>query len=113
MSTAQAASSISGLPRHPRRREHRRLGGHLEDDRRGRRAERAVLRTSADWSDGGAGTQAVWPVLLRAFPDLHVEMEDLIEEGDTVVARDTVTGTHQGEYRGLPPTGKSVTTKSI
>jgi RNA polymerase sigma-70 factor, ECF subfamily len=29
------------------------------------------------------------------------------------VARDTVTGTHQGEYRGLPPTGKSVTTKSI
>jgi predicted ester cyclase len=55
----------------------------------------------------------VWPVLLRAFPDLHVEMEDLIEEADTVVARDTVTRTHQGEYRVLPPTGKSVTTKSI
>jgi predicted ester cyclase len=65
---------------------------------------------------GATGAQAlkqVWPVLLRAFPDLHVELEDLIEEGDKVVARNTVTGTHQGEYRGLPPTGKSVTTRSI
>jgi RNA polymerase sigma-70 factor (ECF subfamily) len=33
--------------------------------------------------------------------------------GDKVVSRNTVTGTHQGEYRGLPPTGKSVTTRSI
>jgi predicted ester cyclase len=65
---------------------------------------------------GATGAQAlkqVWPVLLRAFPDLHVELEDLIEEGDKVVARNSVIGTHQGEYRGLPPTGKSVTTRSI
>jgi steroid delta-isomerase-like uncharacterized protein len=60
---------------------------------------------------GATGAQAlkqVWPVLLRAFPDLHVAVEDVIAEGDKVVCRDTVTGTHQGEYRGLPPTGKSV-----
>jgi steroid delta-isomerase-like uncharacterized protein len=60
---------------------------------------------------GATGAQAlkqVWPVLLRAFPDLHVAVEDVIAEGDKVVVRDTVTGTHQGEYRGLPPTGKSV-----
>jgi predicted ester cyclase len=65
---------------------------------------------------GATGAQAlkqVWPVLLRAFPDLHVELEDLIEEGDKVVARNTVTGTHQDKYRGLPPTGKSFTTRSI
>jgi predicted ester cyclase len=37
----------------------------------------------------------------------------VIAEGDKVVSRNTVTGTHQGEYRGLPPTGKSVTTRSI
>jgi steroid delta-isomerase-like uncharacterized protein len=60
---------------------------------------------------GATGAQLlkeVWPVLLRAFPDLHVAIEDVIAEGDKVVCRDTVTGTHQGEYRGLPPTGKSV-----
>jgi steroid delta-isomerase-like uncharacterized protein len=65
---------------------------------------------------GATGAQAlkrVWPVLLRAFPDLHVTVEDLIEEGDKVVSRNTVTGTHQGEYMGLPPTGKSVTYKEI
>jgi steroid delta-isomerase-like uncharacterized protein len=46
--------------------------------------------------------------LYRAFPDIHITIEDLIEEGDRVVAKDTVTGTHLGEFNGLPPTGKSV-----
>jgi steroid delta-isomerase-like uncharacterized protein len=65
---------------------------------------------------GATGAQAlkqVWAVLLRAFPDLHVAVEDVIAEGDKVVARNTVTGTHQGEYRGLPPTGRSVTYNEI
>jgi len=50
----------------------------------------------------------VWATLHRAFPDLTVTIEDLIEEGDKLVARNTVTGTHQGEYMGVPPTGRSV-----
>ncbi len=58
---------------------------------------------------GAQALKQVWPVLLRAFPDLHVTVEDVIAEGDKVVARDTVTGTHQGEYMGLPPTGRFVT----
>ncbi|SDK15584.1 ester cyclase [Streptomyces indicus] len=57
--------------------------------------------------------RAVWPVLLRAFPDIQVRIEDLIAEGDKVVARNTVTGTHLGEYRGLAPTGRSVTYDEI
>jgi steroid delta-isomerase-like uncharacterized protein len=51
--------------------------------------------------------------LHRAFPDLHVTVEDMIEEGDKVVGRNTLTGTHQGEYMGLPATGKSVTYNEI
>ena len=65
---------------------------------------------------GATGAQAlkhVWTVLLRAFPDIHVAVEDVISEGDKVVFRATVTGTHQGEYMGLPPTGKSVTYNEI
>lgn len=50
----------------------------------------------------------VWSVLLRAFPDVQVIAEDVIAEGDKIVARQTVTGTHQGEYRGHAPTGRSV-----
>ncbi|GGU97856.1 hypothetical protein GCM10010260_37340 [Streptomyces filipinensis] len=60
---------------------------------------------------GMTGAQAlkqVWSVLLGAFPDIHVTVEDVIAEGDKVVARNTVTGTHRGEFRGVPPTGRSV-----
>jgi steroid delta-isomerase-like uncharacterized protein len=62
---------------------------------------------------GAQALRQVWAVLLRAFPDLHVAVEDVIAEGDKVVCRNTVTGTHQGEYRGLPPTGRSVTYNEI
>lgn len=62
---------------------------------------------------GAQALKQVWAVLLRAFPDIHVAVEDMIAEGDKVVFRSTVTGTHQGEYRGLPATGKSVTYNEI
>lgn len=65
---------------------------------------------------GVTGVQAlkqVWVTLLRAFPDLHVAIEDVLAEDDKVVYRNKVTGTHQGEYRGLPPTGRSVTYDEI
>ncbi|MER6002614.1 ester cyclase [Nonomuraea angiospora] len=50
----------------------------------------------------------IWDVLLRAFPDIHVSVEDLLADGDKIVARQRVTGTNSGEYRGMPPTGRSV-----
>lgn len=62
---------------------------------------------------GMEALKQVWVTLLRAFPDLHVAIEDVIAEGDKVVYRNTVTGTHQGEYRGLAPTGRSVTYNEI
>ncbi len=42
-----------------------------------------------------------------AFPDFHVEIERGIEAGDTAVLECRVTGTHQGEFAGLPATGKA------
>jgi steroid delta-isomerase-like uncharacterized protein len=44
-----------------------------------------------------------------AFPDGRLTIEDMIAEGDTVAARQTFQGTHQGELMGIPPTGKQVT----
>lgn len=41
-----------------------------------------------------------------AFPDLQFMTEDLIAEGDKVVWRFTSTGTHNGPFAGIPPTGK-------
>nr|WP_055510141.1 ester cyclase [Nonomuraea pusilla] len=55
----------------------------------------------------------IWETLLRAFPDIHVTVEDLLADGDKIIARQTVTGTNTGEYRGVPPTGRSVTYREI
>jgi steroid delta-isomerase-like uncharacterized protein len=62
---------------------------------------------------GAEALKQVWATLLRAYPDLHVTVEDTIAEGDKLVARNTVTGTHQGEYLGRPATGRSVTYNEI
>jgi steroid delta-isomerase-like uncharacterized protein len=62
---------------------------------------------------GAQALKKVWVTLLRTFPDLHVKVEDMIAEGDKVVTRNTVTGTHLGEYMGHPPTGRSVSYSEI
>jgi len=49
----------------------------------------------------------------RAFPDLHNTIEEMIAEGDKVVFRWTMRGTHRGEYEGVAPTGKPITFTGI
>ena len=44
----------------------------------------------------------------QGFPDVVSTIEDLIAEGDKVVARWRARATHRGEYMGIPPTGKEV-----
>ena len=49
----------------------------------------------------------------KSFPDLHFTVEEIIAEGDKVAYRWTARGTHQGEYQGIAPTGKTVTSTGI
>ena len=48
-----------------------------------------------------------------AFPDWHTVIDDMVAEGDKVVVRYTATSTHQGEFRGIPATGKPYTQNTI
>ncbi len=48
-----------------------------------------------------------------AFPDTHFTVEDMIAEGEKVVARLSVSATQQEAYMGLPPTGKRATFTGI
>ena len=62
------------------------------------------------------GTESLKQLLshyLEAFPDLHIEIDDLIAEGDKVASRVISMGTHKGELQGIAPTGKEVTTTII
>jgi steroid delta-isomerase-like uncharacterized protein len=43
-----------------------------------------------------------------AFPDIRLTIDDIIAEGETVVARWSCRGTHKGDLSGIPPTGKQV-----
>ena len=45
---------------------------------------------------------------ITTFPDLHFTIENMIAEGDFVAVRHTARGTHQGNFRGIPPAGKQV-----
>jgi steroid delta-isomerase-like uncharacterized protein len=55
---------------------------------------------------GPAGLRGMVTMLRTAFPDFHIEVAELIAEGDKVVARTTLQGTHTGPYVGIPPTGR-------
>ena len=48
-----------------------------------------------------------------AFPDLRMEAEDVLVSGDRAVARVRATGTHEGEFMGMPATGRHVDVQLI
>jgi steroid delta-isomerase-like uncharacterized protein len=52
-------------------------------------------------------------LLLSAFPDMRMDVEDLMADGDKTVARVRATATHGGEFMGVPPTGKQVAIQLI
>jgi predicted ester cyclase len=62
---------------------------------------------------GLQGLKDSFSMLLKAFPDLRFEIEQMVAEGDTVVTRFTGTGTHKGELMGAAPTGKKITIHGI
>jgi steroid delta-isomerase-like uncharacterized protein len=62
---------------------------------------------------GPDGVKQLAAMFFAAFPDIHFDAEDIIAEGDKVVQRLTSRGTHQGEFMGIPPTGKQLTVTAI
>lgn len=57
---------------------------------------------------GLAGLQDVLRGMRSAFPDMHWTVEEQLADGDRVLTRFEWTGTHRGEFLGVPPTGRSV-----
>jgi steroid delta-isomerase-like uncharacterized protein len=62
---------------------------------------------------GLEGVKQWFSSMHTAFPDFRMNVEDMIAEGDKVVARVRLSGTHQGEFMGIAPTGNRVTIKGI
>ena len=62
---------------------------------------------------GSEGLKQTVTMFRTAFPDLQFSVEDMIAEGDKVVSRITMRGTHKGEFMGIPATGKTITVQAI
>lgn len=66
-----------------------------------------------DFGAGREGFRAQWKKWRAAFPDLRFTIEDVIGEGDKVLTRWTLTGTQQGEFMGIPATGRAISVSGM
>jgi steroid delta-isomerase-like uncharacterized protein len=72
---------------------------------------------SHDWPEGGPvgpqGFRNFYAAIRTALPDARYAVDDLIAEGDRVVVRWRLLGTHKGDFRGIAPSGRPITLKGI
>jgi predicted ester cyclase len=62
---------------------------------------------------GPDGVKAFVAVVRNAFPDLTITIDQAIAEGDLVALHITASGTMQGEFAGMPPSGKNATWEAV
>ncbi len=66
-----------------------------------------IMPTGQRW-EGHDGARAFYTSFLGAFPDVHFDLTDIVIGPQGVIEVATMTGTHQGEWAGLAPTGQPV-----
>lgn len=77
-------------------------------------AENAVIESpTAGVHTGREAAERTFRVIFSAFLDLTTAVDELIIDGDSVVAVVSLEGTHIGEFLGLPPTGKRFTMPAV
>lgn len=62
---------------------------------------------------GPNGYLTIINMMRSGFPDIQWTLEDIVVEGDKIAARFTMRGTHQGNFFGVPPTGKSIIVQAM
>jgi len=77
-------------------------------------AENAVDHDPADGQGPGReGFRTFWKALTAGFPDAHLEPRHEVVDDEHVVLAYTLTGTHDGEFEGIAPTGKKIEINGI
>ena len=69
--------------------------------------------SSPDFGHGPESERKRATLYRTAFPDLQLTIEDIIAEGETVMARWSCRGTHKGDLSGIAPTGKQFTISGV
>lgn len=62
----------------------------------------------------GKGAPRAYTTMFRsAFPDFHMAVEEMLQDGNKVITRVRVSGTHKGEFMGIPPTDNKFDVSAI
>lgn len=91
----------------------------LWNQRRGELIDELLAADGCCYSAGGvlrgrdAFRQRIYEPFLSAFPDLRVQVDGTVAEGDEVVVRWTATGTHTGPGLGLAPSGRAISLRGM
>jgi steroid delta-isomerase-like uncharacterized protein len=67
-----------------------------------------VFRSPGEELRGGEGVKALLDGYREAFPDLRIEIDELLVAEEATVVEFTLTGTHRGELLGISPTGRRI-----
>ena len=62
---------------------------------------------------GREGFRSFFRTLTTAFPDAHLEPQTMVADDDSVAFAYTLTGTHQGDFNGVAPTGKRIEVRGV
>jgi steroid delta-isomerase-like uncharacterized protein len=62
---------------------------------------------------GREGTRQLFKRIVAAFPDMNWDPEDILVDGDKAVGRTRFSGTNDGEFMGMPATGRTVSVQLI
>jgi predicted ester cyclase len=65
------------------------------------------------WPSGRAGFKELVVTWRAAFPDMHEDVLQMVADGDWVVSRFRLRGTHRGTFYGLDPTGRRVEIEGV
>lgn len=72
-----------------------------------------VLHSNAGVESGLTHVKQFYAGIWSAFPDARIVANDVIAAGDKVVCRFVMAGTHQGDFNGIPATGKAIVLPGI
>ena len=62
---------------------------------------------------GLQGIKDLMKMLFTAFPDIHVTIDHVVADGDTVAGAATTTGTQDGDFMGIPKSGKKISMREV
>jgi len=63
--------------------------------------------------EGVQGIQSFFRTLVAAFPDAHLDVDSLVADEESVAFAYRLTGTHQGDFQGIPATGKAIEVRGL